>query len=128
MSVTTAWRYRLCRLITNPLVSLRVRLRLRRTVLPLRARTMTPAAPSPRPAGRYTSPMILTYLLGSLPVSTCPARRWRFRLPDLGLFRCFLPALLRASLPLAVTRKRLRAPLWVFIFGIVVSLSDRQPF
>src|SRR5438445_12417100 len=68
--------------------------------------------------------MILTYLLGSLPVSTWPARRWRFRLPDLGLFRCFLPALLRASLPLAVTRKRLRAPLWVFTFGIVVPLSE----
>src|SRR4051794_16056212 len=35
-----AWRYRLCRPITKPLVSLRMRFRPRVTVLPLRARTM----------------------------------------------------------------------------------------
>src|SRR5580765_7872486 len=66
----------------------------------------------------YTSPIILTYLLASRPTSTLLARRWRLRLPVLWLFRCFLPAWLRFSLPLELTRKRFRAPLCVFVFGI----------
>src|SRR5579884_2663534 len=44
-SVTTACRYRLCRLRRNPLVSFRRRFRPRSTVLPLRARTMTAHSP-----------------------------------------------------------------------------------
>src|SRR4051812_50977 len=50
------------------------------------------------------------------------ARRWRLRLPVLWLLRCFLPAWLRFSLPVALTRKRFLAPLCVFILGIVITI------
>src|SRR5262249_31359882 len=46
ISVTSDWRYRLWRLRRNPLVSLRRRFRLRRTVLPLRARVMASRLPT----------------------------------------------------------------------------------
>src|SRR5207245_6282726 len=98
----------------NPLVSLRIRLRLRRTVLPLRARTIGHQSPSAQ-----TSPIILTYLLGSRPTWTGLARKWRLRLPLLGLFRCFLPAWLRFNLPFAVTLNRLRELLCVLVLGMV---------
>src|SRR5262249_20966976 len=105
-------------------VSLRIRLRQRRTVLPLRARVM----------GIYSGfsqaspPIALMYLRANLPPATIGSRRWRLRLPVLGLFRCFLPAWLRLSLPVAVTRKRFFDALCVFILGIVapVPLSTRR--
>src|SRR5262249_4776734 len=53
-----------------------------------------------------------------LGINTDP-RRWRLRLPVLGLLRCFLPACLRLSLPVAVTRKRFFDALCVFILGMV---------
>src|SRR5262249_12402514 len=58
------------------------------------------------------------------PVSMTVPRRWRLRLPVLWLSRCFLPAWRRFSLPLAVTRKRFLAPLWVFIFGMFQSFQS----
>src|SRR5947209_17774862 len=67
--------------------------------------------------------MILTYFFSSRLVSTSLARRCRLRLPVLWLFRCFLPAWLRLSLPEAVTRKRFLEPLCVFILGMVPTLS-----
>src|SRR5256885_2875071 len=63
--------------------------------------------------------MISTYFLDSLLSWTTSSRRWRLRLPVLWLSRCFLPAWWRLSFPEAVTRKRLRDALWVFILGMV---------
>src|SRR5207248_1321024 len=73
------------------------------------------------------SPINLAYRLANAGVATVGLRSCRLRLPVLWLFRCFLPAWLRLSLPLAVTLKRLRDALWVFIFGMVVSLSGPRP-
>src|SRR5207253_1151274 len=72
-------------------------------------------------------PIRRMYFLASLPVSMPGSRRWRLRLPVLWLFRCFLPALCRFSLPVAVTRKRLRDALWVFIFGMVTPSETKGP-
>src|SRR5436190_15688498 len=83
----------------------------------------------PRPVQRVGLPApnaypwpssILTYFLPSLPPWITCERKWRLRLPLFGLFRCFLPACLRLSLPLAVTRKRFLEPLWVFILGMLM--------
>src|SRR5262245_291363 len=63
--------------------------------------------------------MIATYFLDNSLSWTTSSRRWRLRLPVLWLSRCFLPARWRLSLPEAVTRKRLREALWVFILGMV---------
>src|SRR5260370_21263328 len=71
--------------------------------------------------------MILTYFLPSLPVSITMPRRCRLRLADLWAFRCFLPACRRFSLPLALTRKRFKELLWVFIFGMVVPPNKNAP-
>src|SRR5262245_51459639 len=60
------------------------------------------------------------YLLATRPTSTTFLRSWRLRLPVLWLFKCFLPAWLRTSLPLAVTRKRFLEALCVFILGMAV--------
>src|SRR5260370_36298349 len=73
-------------------------------------------------------PMLLTYFLPSRPVSMTLPRRWRLRLPDLWLSRCFLPAWRRFNLPEAVTRKRFFDPLCVLIFGIVLALKHREPW
>src|SRR5258708_33537094 len=67
------------------------------------------------------------YLDGNFPVSTSGARRWRLRLPVLGLLRCVLPAWLRLSLPVAVTRKRFFDALWVFILGTVAPTFPMLP-
>src|SRR5262249_28099626 len=62
--------------------------------------------------------MTLTYFFSSRLVSTILPRRCRLRLPVLWLFRCFLPAWLRLSLPVSVSRKRYLAALWVWAFGM----------
>src|SRR6266849_1957893 len=67
------------------------------------------------------------YFLLILPASMIVPRRWRLRLPVLWLSKCFLPACRRLSLPEAVTRNLFFDPLWVFIFGMVVSPKTRRP-
>src|SRR5262245_12614698 len=62
--------------------------------------------------------MAETIFVANLSVTVTGRRRRCLRSPGLWLFRCFLPALFRFSLPLAVTRKRFLELLWVFNFGI----------
>src|SRR5262245_16136500 len=77
-------------------------------------------------------PTCAAYFAATSPVSKSLARRWRLRLPVLWLFRCFLPAWLRLSLPLAVTRKRFREALCDFCFGMGrihrLSLNEKNRF
>lgn len=70
--------------------------------------------------------MLRIYLAATMPVSMTGDRKCRLRFPDLGLFKCFLPAWERLSLPLAVTLNRFRDALWVFILGMIASMSEDQ--
>ena len=101
--------------------------------MPLRARVMvdTPAmrhvatSGAERDSDARLAAHDLDVLLGELAaVSTTLARSWRLRLPVLWLFKCFLPAWLRFSLPVAVTRKRFFDALWVFILGMVAPFQS----
>src|SRR5262249_43260758 len=108
-----------------------MRLRPRRTVLPLRARVIggTLLNGGWRFAKRkpYASPPItLMYFFDSLAASMTTPRRWRLRLPVLWLSKCFLPAWRRFSLPSAVTRKRFFEALWVFILGMFAPFVSRR--
>src|SRR5262249_31667374 len=58
------------------------------------------------PSVQFSPPRCLTYLRAILLPVTNGLRSWDLRLAVLGLFRCFLPAWARFSLPEAVTRKR----------------------
>src|SRR5205085_7034619 len=71
-------------------------------------------------------PSILTYFLANLVVARTPPRSCRLRLPLLWLFRCFLPACVRRSLPLADTRKRLREALCDFCLGMGPLFVKRE--
>src|SRR3712207_4074445 len=65
--------------------------------------------------------MLAMYFCAVAPVSATRPRSWRLRLPLLWLLRCFLPAWLRFSLPLADTRNRFLEALWLFCLGMVQS-------
>src|SRR5207244_9876129 len=62
--------------------------------------------------------MMSLYFLARASDRVIGSRKWRLRLPLLGLFKCFLPAWRRFSLPVPVMRKRFLAPLCVFILGM----------
>ena len=61
---------------------------------------------SPRGVRDYPK-IFLTYFLATRPTSAILARSWRLRFFVFGLFRCFLPAWLRFSRPVADDAKPL---------------------
>src|SRR5262245_16265224 len=73
--------------------------------------------------GRSQPPMTLIYFLAISPVSMTEWRSCRLRLPVLWLFRCFLPAWLRLSLPVPVILNRFLDALCVFCFGMTHHLA-----
>jgi hypothetical protein len=68
-------------------------------------------------AAQAFPPMMLIYFRASLPPSMTTRHSFRLRLLVLWLFKCFLPACVRLSRPVAVTRKRFFEALCVFCFG-----------
>src|SRR5215510_11345246 len=68
------------------------------------------------------SPIMAMYFLANAGVATVGWRSCRLRLPVLWLFRCFLPAWLRLSLPVPVILNRFLDALCVFCFGMTHHL------